>query len=172
MKENRKAVLFLIQIALYAAIFIVLDYISNMIPFLKMPNGGSIGISVIVLLLASYHLGWKGGLAVVGIALILMPMTGPIFSTNAIDYVYEYIIAFGVYGLAGLFPNFKIKGFPIHTGIYITNFLRFLVHLSAGVWFWGLNWSGSFVYNAPYMLATTIVCALVMPTLLNRLRKN
>lgn len=172
MKENRNEVLILVQIALYAAIFIVLDFISNMIPFLKMPNGGSIGISVIVLLLASYRLGWKGGLAVVFIALILMPMTGPVFSTNIIDYVFEYVIAFGVYGLAVLFPTFKIKGIPIQTGIYVTNFLRFLIHLSAGVWFWGLNWSGSFVYNAPYMLATTIVCALVMPTLLNRLKKN
>jgi thiamine transporter len=172
MKETRNEVLNLVQIALYAAIFIVLDLISNMIPFLKMPNGGSIGISVIVLLLASYRLGWKGGLTVVGISLLLMFMTGGVYSQNLIDYIYEYIFAFGIYGLAVLVPTFKIKGVSIHWGIYVTNFLRFLIHLSAGVWFWGLNWTGSFVYNAPYMLATTIVCALITPVLLNRLRKN
>ena len=172
MKETKNEVLNLVQIALYAAIFIVLDFISNLIPFLKMPNGGSIGISVIVLLLASYRLGYKGGLTVIGIALLLMPMTGGVFFQNPIDYIYEYIFAFGVYGLAVLIPTFKISSISIHTGIYVSNFLRFLIHLSAGVWFWGLNWSGSFVYNAPYMLATTIVSALITPILLSRLRKN
>ena len=172
MKENRLEVRQLVQIALYAAIFIVLDLVSNMIPFLKMPNGGSIGISVIVLLLASYRLGWTGGLAVVFIALILMPMTGTLYMVNALDYIFEYVIAFGVYGLAVLLPTLQVKNFKIHTGIYVSNFIRFLIHLSAGVWFWGLNWSGSFAYNAPYMLATTIVSALVTPILLSRLKKN
>jgi thiamine transporter len=171
MKENRNEVLILIQIALYAAIFIVLDFISNLIPFLKMPNGGSIGISVTVLLLASYRLGWRNGLVVVGIALVLMFITG-VFSQNLLDYIYEYVIAFSVYGLAALVPTFTIRGIPIHTGIYASNFLRFLIHWSAGVWFWGFTWPASFVYNAPYMLATTIVCAFIVPVLLIRLKKN
>ena len=109
MKENRKEVLYLVQIALYAAIFIVLDVLSNMIPFLKMPQGGSIGLSVIVLLLASYRLGWKGGLTVVGISLVLMMISGPPFSQNMLDYFLEYVVAFGVYGLAVLLPTFKVK---------------------------------------------------------------
>lgn len=47
----------LVYMAFYAALFMVLDYFTNMIPFLKMPNGGSIGVSTIALIVCSYHLG-------------------------------------------------------------------------------------------------------------------
>ncbi|HAM63686.1 MAG TPA: hypothetical protein DCP62_08635 [Erysipelotrichaceae bacterium] len=169
MKDSRKAVLTLVQIALYAALFIVLDFISSLIPFLQMPQGGSIGISVIVLIVASYHLGWKQGWIVVAVALVLMPMTSVIYSVNLLDYILEYVVAFGVYGLSSWFPTFNVRKIPIHTGIYVSNFLRFLIHWFAGVYFWGLNWEGSLAYNAPYMVATTLVCALVVPILIQRL---
>ena len=60
MKRSR-VVLDMVWIGLYIAIFISLDYISNQVPIFKMPNGGTVGFSTIVLLLASYHLGWKKG---------------------------------------------------------------------------------------------------------------
>ena len=157
MKDSRKQVVTLVQIALYAALFIVLDFISSMIPFLQMPQGGSIGISVIVLILASYHLGWKNGLIVVAVALVLMPMTSIIYSVNALDYIFEYVIAFGVYGLSALFPTYVVRKIPIHSGIYVSNLIRFLIHLTAGVEFWGLNWQGSFAYNAPYIDRKSVV---------------
>ena len=169
MKDSRKQVVTLVQIALYAALFIVLDFISTMIPFLQMPQGGSIGISVIVLILASHHLGWKNGLIVVAVALLLMPMTSTIYSVNILDYFFEYVIAFGVYGFSSVFPTYYVRKFPIHSGIFVTNLIRFLIHWTAGVHFWGLNWEGSFAYNAPYMIATTLVCALVVPILIQRL---
>ena len=45
----------LVYMALYAALFIVLDVAVNTLGILQMPNGGSLGVSVIPLLMASYH---------------------------------------------------------------------------------------------------------------------
>lgn len=49
----------LVLMAFYITLFMVLDVISNAIPFFQMPNGGSWGISTIPLLMASYQFGWK-----------------------------------------------------------------------------------------------------------------
>ena len=45
--------------------------VGNMIPFLQMPNGGSIELELIPLMIASYHLGWKYG-ALCGLASFLL----------------------------------------------------------------------------------------------------
>lgn len=48
-------------LALYVALYIVLKYVGNLIPFLQMPNGGSIELELIAVFICSYHLGWKIG---------------------------------------------------------------------------------------------------------------
>jgi thiamine transporter len=53
----------LVKMSAYLAMFIVLDYLSNMIGIFRMPQGGTLGLGVIALLLASYDLGWKKGVA-------------------------------------------------------------------------------------------------------------
>ena len=44
---------------MYLALYFVLDWLTHTVPLFKMPQGGSLGLSVLALLLASYHLGWK-----------------------------------------------------------------------------------------------------------------
>ena len=80
----------------------------------------------------------------------------------------DYLIAFSVYGLASLFPNYKY----FYSGILITNFLRFASHTIGGVIVWETTWWGSIIYNAPYMIATTIVGMIVVPILVERLHLN
>ena len=54
----------LVYMAVYIALALVLDYISQLIPFLQMPQGGCINLAVIPVIISSYHLGWKKGLSV------------------------------------------------------------------------------------------------------------
>lgn len=54
----------LVLMAFYVAVFMVLDTFVNTLPLFQMPNGGSLGISTIPLLMASYQLGWQKGLIV------------------------------------------------------------------------------------------------------------
>ena len=62
MKNSNLSVKDLVTIALYLALFMVVDAFINTLPFLQMPQGGSLGVSTVVLLIASYHLGAKKGL--------------------------------------------------------------------------------------------------------------
>jgi len=169
MKRSR-VVLDMAWIGLYAALFIALDYLSNQVPFFRMPNGGTIGFSTIILLLASYHLGWKKGILV---ALITIPLQGffaPYYSVHLFDFILEYVIAFSIYGLASLFPNIYVKHVEIMTGVIVVNVIRFLIHLVAGVYFWEVPWAGSFAYNAWYMVPTMIVGLIFTPLLYKRIK--
>ena len=160
-----------VQMALYAALFIVLDYLSNQIGIFRMPQGGTIGLSTLVLLIASYQLGWKKGVVVALVTIPLQGMFAPYYTVDILDFFFEYVCAFGIYGLASIFPNIK-KPLPIFTGVIIVNLLRLAIHTYAGVVYWGATWSGSFAYNAWYMIPTLIVGVLLVPPILKRLPKN
>lgn len=155
----------LVYMAFYAALFMVLDYFTNMIPLLKMPQGGSIGVSTIALLVCSYHLGWLKGVFVGVISVLIQFMTGPMYIPQLLGFLLDYVIAFGIYGIASLFPNYRL----FYTGVLVTNFLRFVSHVIGGVVVWETAWWGSVVYNAPYMVATTIVGMIIVPVLVERL---
>ncbi len=160
---------------MYLALFFVFDWLANAIGLFQMPEGGSLGISVIPLLLCSYMMGWKKGTAVCLLAVLLMFMTGKVYVVQnsdgfapwqiAIQFIMEYPIAFGVYGLASLFPN---KG-KFYTGVAVTNLIRLVIHWIAGTIFWGTPWWGSFTYNAWYMIPTMLLCLVLVPLINERL---
>ncbi|MDR1794549.1 MAG: energy-coupled thiamine transporter ThiT [Erysipelotrichaceae bacterium] len=157
-------------VALYLALFLVLDYLSAQIPFLQMPQGGSIGLGVIVLCIASYHLGIKLGVLTGVLSVILQAMVSQFFTSPdfaLLDFILEYVCAYGVYGLSSLFPNYK----QFYTGVLVTNFIRFALHTVCGVYFWSVTWAGSIAYNLPYMAATCAVAMLVIPVIWPRLKK-
>ena len=152
--------------AIYAVLCAVLDVISNsFIPFLKMPNGGSIGISTVVLLVCSYHLGWKKAMISGVVSVLIQFVTGPMYMSNLLGFFLDYLFAFSIYGIASLFPNIGY----FYTGVLITNFLRFVSHMIGGVLVWETTLWGSIIYNAPYMIATCIVGLILVPLIVQRL---
>ncbi len=156
----------LVFMALYAALFAVLDICSNeFIPFLQMPKGGSIGVSTIVLLVASYHLGWRKAVISGLVSVLIQFVTGPMYVANLLGFVLDYLFAFSIYGIACLFPNIGY----FYSGVLVTNFLRFLSHTIGGVLVWETPLWGSITYNAPYMIATCIVGMIVVPLIVERL---
>lgn len=159
-----------VLMAMYVAMFMVLDYLSNQIGFFRMPQGGTIGLSSIVLLLASYQLGWKKGVLVALLTLPLQIMFAPFYYVDILDFFFEYVLAFSVYGLAVLFPNFE-KPLPIYSGVIIVNLIRLGIHWFAGVVYWGATFWTSFTYNAWYMIPTLMVGVILVPALMKRLPK-
>ncbi|MDD6467982.1 MAG: energy-coupled thiamine transporter ThiT [Erysipelotrichaceae bacterium] len=152
--------------AMYLALFYVLDVIANQLAIFKMPQGGSLGLGVIALLLASYHLGWKKGLAVSLLSVLLQFMTGQMYFVSFAQFILEYFLAFGIYGLSSLLPNISY----FYSGIVVTNLLRLALHTVAGVLYWETEWWASFTYNAWYMIPTMIVCLIVVPLICSRIK--
>ncbi len=156
----------LVLMAFYITLFMVLDVISNAIPFFQMPNGGSWGISTTPLLMASYQFGWKKGVFICLLAVLLMFVTGPMYTPDLMGFLLDYLLAFGAYGLASLFPNFGW----FYSGVLITNALRFLFSTLSGVYVWGVDWIGSIAYQASYMIPTLILGMVLVPILMKSLQ--
>lgn len=155
----------LVYMAFYAALFMVLDFATNnFIPFLQMPNGGSIGISTVALLVCSYHLGWGKATLVGLISVAIQFVTGPMYVANLLGFLLDYLLAFSVYGLASLFPNYKY----VYSGVIITNVIRFISHTVGGVIVWETPLWSSITYNAPYMAATMVVGMILVPIICER----
>ena len=129
---NKITVKELVLMAFYVAVFMVLDSFINTLPFLRMPNGGSFGLSTLALLLASYHLGWQKGLVVSIVSVFAQFVTGPMYTPNLLGFVLDYLIGYSVYGLATLFPTFHF----FFTGVLVTNLLRFCASVLSGVLVW------------------------------------
>ena len=165
MKRNQTRELVLM--AFYIALFMTLDYITNLVPFLQMPNGGSLGVSTIALLMASYHLGWKKGLAVSTLSVAVQFLTGPMYTPDLMGFALDYLLAFAVYGLACVFPNFGY----FYTGVLITNGWRFLCSTISGVVVWEVDIWGSITYQASYMIPTLLLGMVLIPILVKSLER-
>ena len=156
----------LVYMALYAALFIVLDVAVNTLGILQMPNGGSLGVSVIPLLMASYHLGWQKGTVVAVLSILLQYVTGPMYTPDLVGFLLDYFFAFSVYGLASLFPNYKW----FYSGVLVTNLVRLLCSTLSGILVWETAPWASLVYNATYMIPTAILCLVLLPLVMPRIK--
>lgn len=157
----------LVYMALYAALFVALDFVTNTFNLLAMPQGGHLGLGTIALLLASYHLGWKKGAIVCLFSNFLLYITGSMnFYGSVISLFFDYIIAYTGYGFASRFPNVKY----FFTGILITSLFRLACSTYSGVAAFGSPWGASFVYNAGYIIPTMIVDMIIVPLLYFRIR--
>ncbi|NLC33770.1 MAG: hypothetical protein GX760_00670 [Erysipelothrix sp.] len=166
MNKNKNTTRMIVNVAIYAALFIVFDLMQNNMGLLQMPNGGSLGISTVIILLASYQLGYKTGLLVGLISVFLQFLTGPMYIVGILGFMLDYVIGFAVYGLASLFKNYKY----FYPGVLISNILRFISVSLSGVYVFGLDWIPSMAYNITYMLPTAIVGMILVPILHERLK--
>ncbi len=149
----------LVYFGIYTAMFTVVDYMTNTISFLRMPNGGTIGLSTLVLLLSSYQLGWKKGVFLSCLSVSVQFITGPMYIPNIVGLLFDYVLAYGIYGLASRFPNYGY----IYTGVLITSLIRYLFHCIGGVIVWETDIMASLLYNATYMLPTTVLGVIIVP---------
>lgn len=148
--------------AMYLALFFVLDWLSNALPLFKMPQGGTLGLGTVALLLSSYQLGWQKGLIVAALSVLLQFVTGQMYLLGFVQFLLDYLIAFSVYGLASLFPNFGL----FYSGVLVTNLVRFLSSTISGVVFYGATWLSSMAYQSGYMVPTLILDLILVPLII------
>ncbi|MBQ1342085.1 MAG: energy-coupled thiamine transporter ThiT [Erysipelotrichaceae bacterium] len=157
----------IVYMALYAALFVALDFVTNTFNLLPMPQGGHLGLGTIALILASYHLGWKKGAVVCLASNLLMYITGSMnFYGSVISLFFDYIIAYTAYGFSSCFPNIKY----FYSGIIITSLIRLACSTYSGIAAFGSPFMASLSYNAGYIIPTMIVDAIIVPLLYERLK--
>lgn len=153
----------LVYMALYAAMFVVLDLVT----IWRMPQGGSINLSSIALLLASYHLGWKKGAICGLVANGLLYVTGSMnFYGSIISLFFDYLFAYTAYGFASLFPNVKY----FYSGIVITSLIRLACSTFSGCVAWETPLWASLGYNAEYIIPVMVIDLIVVPLIFEKLK--
>ena len=164
-------------IALYAALCMVLQIVSDLIPFLQMPQGGSIELGFAALFVAAYHLGWKDGLIVGALWWVI----GLLFGKNAwylnpLQYAFDYLLPIAAVAMGPLYWRKKGQYIP---GVVIGMVLKYICNLISGVYFWPPEggaagstaaWVYSMNYNAWYNLATMILSVILVPLLISKIR--
>lgn len=156
----------LTETALLIAMATVLSLIQFPGPWV---NGGSITLcSMLPICIIGYRYGVRWGILggfVHGLLQLLLgvnALKGISLETLVLSVILDYLLAFAVLGLSGLFRNtIKNPSVAFMAGSAIGIFLRFVCHFISGAFVWvsilnetGLNWAGilySLNYNGSYM---------------------
>ena len=164
------------------AIMIALGTILAQIKIYRMPSGGSVTAgSMVPFLLIAYRCGPKWGLMAGFVNSLLQMLLGGIYppvAPGALGYAAEilldYILAYMVLGLAGIFarPFKKNKTAGIAVSAFICCLLRFICAFVSGFAVWadvihdGLAAiTYSLGYNAAYMVPESVVTIIIITVL-------
>lgn len=172
--------------AMMAAVAFVLAWLSSVLPF-RWAQGGSVTLaSMVPIIVASLTAEWRWGLLTAVVYSLLQMLLGGIpappvqnFGGYVLVIMLDYIMAFGVLGLADVFAKMlKNKSCGMILGAFIVCLLRFSCHLLSGVVIWGVYapegqsiWLYSLVYNGGYMLPETIITTVVTTLLIPVIKK-
>ena len=169
---NNKKLLMLVEIAIFAGIGLVLDQIS----FKLWPQGGSISFVMLPILIMAVRWGKLSGMAT-GLIIGLLQMIFFPYIVHWLQGILDYLVAFTVVGLAGIFRrqilqaanevNKKSIAIYVTLGIIVGGLLRYAAHALAGAVFFSEYagdqnvWIYTIIYNGTYMIPAIILTAIV-----------
>ncbi len=158
-----------------SAIMIALATILSLLKLVELPYGGSITFaSMLPMVVIAYRHGVPWGLLTATVHGIMQFILG----TSSLSYVtgwasvcavivLDYILAFALIGLGGVFRKMKGQRTSLVLGALLAGVLRYVCHVISGATVWaGLSiptgdaLSYSFIYNATYMIPETVVLCL------------
>lgn len=169
---NKKHIRTLCECGIFLALAIGLSY-------LEIPlgvAGGSISFTMLPLLIIAYRHGGIWGLATGLVFGILKPIISPSSYWGLPSMILDYVVAYSIVGIAGFFmKNRKLT----EVGALIGCTARYIVHTVSGVLLFAITepttieglgtYSNpilySLVYNATYMIPSSIVCIVLIAAL-------
>ena len=173
-KQDRPASRFDTKALVYGALALSLAFVLSYLRLFRMPQGGSITPgSMLPIFVYAYWYGPKKGI-IVGIAYALLQMIQDAWFVHPAQIFLDYILAFGVLGVAGFFKK------NLYAGIIVGGLLRFASHLVSGVIFFaeyapeGVSpWIYSLGYQASCILPDLVIClvlAVILKKTIDRLK--
>lgn len=150
----------------FCAAAIALGTVLSNIKLFHFPTGGSITLlSMLIISLPGYWFGLGAGL-ITGVAYGVLQLIIDPYVLFPLQLIVDYILAFGAFGLSGLFTNAK---YGLIKGYVAAIFGRFVFATISGWIFFGeYAWEGwnplaySLVYNAIYIFAEAAVTIIIL----------
>ena len=177
------------------AVMIAAATVLSMIKIFELPLGGAVTLfSMVPVIIVSFRHGVKWGIGtafVYSVLQLVLGMNNVLYVPDPVGIVlcilFDYIFAFSVLGLAGLFEYTKLKQYTrVILGTLSVCLLRFCCHVVSGavVWYsitkseqWNelVNrfgmWTYSLVYNVQFMLPETIITLIAVPAIIAVLKR-
>lgn len=178
------------RILVECAVMIAAATVLSLVKIYEAPLGGSVTLfSMVPILILSFRHGVKWGCASAFVYSVLQLLLGlssvawvPTAQGVVLCVLFDYIIAFTVLGLAGIYNSIKANEYvKIILGIITACVLRYAAHVISGavVWYqitkegqWNdlVNkfgmWTYSAIYNIQYMGPETIITLIAAPAIL------
>jgi thiamine transporter len=175
MVVSKRPLVVLLEIAIIAGIALILN---NVVALKLWPQGGSISLVMVPIVILAFRRGWGAGVAAGLIVGLLDLMIAP-FIVHPVQVVLDYPLAFAALGLAGVLKlkqaPLKTQLVPIALAVTFAGGMRLAAHFTSGViWFGEYAPEGfspvlySLVYNASYIVPDIILSILVMLVLVTK----
>lgn len=155
------------EIAIIIALTAVFEIIFSNLGITLFPNGGSISLAVLPLMILTVRYGFVSGLiaaSIFGIFQFILPY--PVYFLTPLQYVFDYILPYVAIPFVVLFGK---KSTQLVVGGIIVFGLKYLSHVIAGVVYWGeyapegfSAWTWSLWYNATYSVPSVILSVVVL----------
>ncbi|MBU3210584.1 energy-coupled thiamine transporter ThiT [Clostridium algidicarnis] len=150
---------------IHVGIAIALAIVLKMFRIMQMPMGGSVTLgSMIPIIFIAYVYGPRVGY-LTGMLFGVMDLLLGAYVVHPMQLLLDYVLAFGVLGVAGYFKN------NISIGALVAISLRFLCHIASGVIFFS-SYAGeqnalvySILYNGTYLLPEAIIAMIILAVL-------
>ncbi|GAA0501224.1 energy-coupled thiamine transporter ThiT [Salinibacillus aidingensis] len=187
MAANQSKVLFVVEIAIFTALALLFDELSKFLTGRFWPQGGSVSIGMLPVLIMAFRWGIKGGLLSGFLFGGLQLLLGASIYHPVQGFI-DYFLAFTFVGFAGVFAKQVKQGITsgnsvkwisfVIMGTIIGGFLRFLCHFVAGIVFFA-SFAGdqpvviySLLYNGAYMSISVLFCIILLILLIPALPKR
>ncbi|MBQ9493061.1 MAG: energy-coupled thiamine transporter ThiT [Oscillibacter sp.] len=157
------------------AVMVAVAQVLSMIILWKLPQGGAVCLGMLPIFLYAVRWGTGAGLMSGFVLGVLQFLSDGGIALGWQSIIGDYLAAYTVLGLAGLFRKWKYGVFP---GTAAGSVARFLVHYVVGatIWkaympdyFFGLTmtspWFYSLLYNGSYMVLDMLLCLVVFALL-------
>lgn len=153
-----------------AGVMIALAQILSYVKVLDLPYGGSVtAASMVPIIIFALVYGLKEGLMTAFAYGFLQFILGGGIAIHPLSILLDYLLGFGVLGLAGVFHS-NVKDIKkALAGTLLAGLLRFLMVFLSGIIVWGSYapegmevWYYSLTYNGTYMIPEIIVSLVVV----------
>lgn len=150
-------------------VMIALGYALSMIKVYEMPNGGSVtAASMLPIIIFAIRWGLRPGLFVGATYGLIQFLLGPKWSFHPVSILCDYILGFGVLGLAGMFGKQYFK--TVTAGVLVM-LARLAFSVVSGMVVFQVDFVGSVVYNATYMVPEIVLTLVVYSLVFRPLEK-
>lgn len=128
-----------------SALLIAMATLLSLVTIIRLPQGGDVTLcSTLPLVLIGYRYGVKWGMAAATFNALIQLLLGlsnlsyaANFGVAVIIVLFDYLIAYAAYGLAGFFKNSKFKqGTALCLSLVVCSAVRYVCHVVSGYFVW------------------------------------